>query len=127
MLAQQNTHKCRQCGKPVKGRMDKRFCDDNCRNTYNNHLKNQVGKMVKTVNAILLKNRKILQTLLSAADDTAKTTRDRLVKQGFNFTYHTHLYTTKTGNQYCYCYEYGYLPLENDWFLLVRAKEENPG
>ncbi len=39
MLAQQNTATCQQCGKPVKGRIDKRFCDDFCRNAYNNNLK----------------------------------------------------------------------------------------
>ncbi len=62
--------------------------------------------------------------MLPATEDTAKTTRERLLKQRFNFSYHTHLYTTKTGKQYSYCYEYGYLPLDNDWFLLVRAKED---
>ena len=30
----------------------------------------------------------------------------------------------KTGKIYFYCYEYGYLPLENDWYLLVRRKQE---
>jgi predicted nucleic acid-binding Zn ribbon protein len=26
---------CENCGKPLFGRTDKRFCNDNCRNTYN--------------------------------------------------------------------------------------------
>lgn len=125
MLAQQNTPTCQQCGKPVKGRIDKRFCDDYCRNAYNNSLKTQVSKTVKTINAALLKNRKVLEAMLPPTDDTAKTTRDRLLKQGFNFSYHTHVYTTKTGKSYVYCYDYGYLPLDNDWFLLVRTKEES--
>ncbi len=124
MLTQQNTPTCQQCGKPVKGRIDKRFCDDYCRNAYNNSIKTQVSKTVKTINATLLKNRKVLEAMLPPADDTAKTTRDRLLKQGFNFSYHTHVYTTKTGKSYVYCYDYGYLPLDNDWFLLVRTKDE---
>jgi len=26
---------CENCGKSLYGRTDKRFCNDNCRNTYN--------------------------------------------------------------------------------------------
>lgn len=52
-----------------------------------------------------------------------KTTRDRLLRDGFQFKYFTHLYETKKGNIYHYCYDYGYLELENDWFLVVKEKE----
>lgn len=124
MLTEQNTTTCRQCGKAVKGRTDKRFCDDYCRSAYNNQLKAQLSKTVKTVNATLLKNRKILERLLPATEQMIKTTRERLLKQGFSFTYHTHVLTTRTGKNYVYCYEYGYLPLDKDWLLLVRKKEE---
>ena len=30
---------CLACGKPLKGRIDKKFCDDYCRNNYNNQQK----------------------------------------------------------------------------------------
>lgn len=124
MLLHQNTITCRQCGKTVRGRTDKRFCDDNCRNAYNNQLKTQLSKAVKDVNAALLKNRKILEALLPPAENTLTVTRERLLKQGFNFHYHTHVYATKAGKTYTYCYEYGYLLLDKDWLLLVRKKEE---
>jgi hypothetical protein len=124
MLTEQNTTTCRQCGKTVKGRTDKRFCDDYCRSAYNNQLKAQLSKTVKTVNATLLKNRKILEKLLPDTEHMTKTTRERLLKQGFSFAYHTHVYTTGTGKNYVYCYEYGYLLLDKDWLLLVRKKEE---
>ena len=29
----------------------------------------------------------------------------------------------KSGKTYFYCYDYGYLPLENDWFLIVKRNE----
>ncbi len=123
----QSTTDCRQCGKTVRGRTDKRFCDDYCRSAFNNQLKTRLSKTVKAVNAILLKNRKILESLLPRDVDTIKTTRDKLLHQGFSFTYHTHSYLTKTGKNYVYCYEYGYLPLDNDWLLLVRRQEEAAG
>lgn len=126
MLTQSTIH-CRQCGKTVKGRTDKRFCDDYCRSAYNNQLKTRLSKTVKAVNAALLKNRKILESILSPGGNTIKTTRDKLLGLGFSFTYHTHSYLTKTGKNYVYCYEYGYLPLDNDWLLLVRRQEEPAG
>lgn len=122
-MEEKNTQGCLQCGKTLKGRVDKRFCDDYCRNAYNNQLKSQTSKQVKTINQALIKNRRILEAMLPNDEDTAKTNRERLLKQGFQFHYHTHLYTTKNGRQYTYCYDYGYLPLENDWFLIVRKKE----
>jgi hypothetical protein len=43
---------------------------------------------------------------------------------GFQFKYLTHTYTTKTGKRYIYCYDHGYLPLDNEWCVIVKKKEE---
>ncbi len=115
---------CLSCNKPLKGRADKKFCDDYCRNAYNNQLKAKEGQAfyIRTINRTLLKNRKILGSLLPETEETAKTTKERLSQLGFSFTYITHFYTTRTGRLYYYCYDYGYLPLDNDWLLLVKNK-----
>ncbi len=117
---------CLSCGKKVKGRIDKKFCDDYCRNNYNNlqKAKGNHSSYVRNINNSLLKNRKILEGILPETDDTAKASKDKLLRLGFHFKYITHLYTTKTGKTYFYCYDYGYLPLENDWYLIVKKKEE---
>jgi hypothetical protein len=60
---------------------------------------------------------------LSEQDEMAKANKDKFVRLGFQFKYITHTYTTRTGKVYYYCYDYGYLPLENDWFLIVRKKD----
>ncbi len=116
--------KCLSCSKPLKGRIDKKFCDDYCRNSYNNQLKSTgaQGTIVRQINRTLLKNRNILASFLSPTEETAKTNKERLLQQGFSFSYLTHQYTTRTGKVYSYCYDYGYLALENDWFLLVKSK-----
>ncbi len=124
LQAKQETKNCQSCGKPVKGRSDKKFCDDYCRNNYNNQLKGADSEIVRLINNTLGKNRRILQTILPSDKDTAKTNRDQLLLKGFSFNYITHIYTTKTDKTYYYCYDYGYLPLENDWFLVVKQKEE---
>ena len=113
---------CMSCGHPLKGRIDKKFCDDYCRNSFNNKQKtDQNYAIVKMINSMLLKNRRILQSILT--DETAKTNRERLLELGFQFKYLTHTYLTRSGKLYSYCYDYGYLPLGNDWFLVVRKKE----
>ena len=117
---------CLACGKMLKGRVDKKFCDDYCRNNYNNQqkAKGSQSTYVRNINNTLLKNRKILESILPDTEETAKASKDKLLRLGFHFKYLTHIYTTKTGKTYFYCYDYGYLPLEHDWYLIVKKKEE---
>lgn len=115
---------CLNCEKPVKGRTDKKFCDDYCRNNYNNQLKSNTINLVRNVNNALGKNRRILEDLFIPGEEMAKTTKSKLLQKGFQFKYFTHTYTNKKGNVYFFCYDLGYLPLENDWYLLVKQKEE---
>ena len=112
---------CLDCRQPLKGRADKKFCDDQCRSNFNNRIKLQKSDFVKEVNAILSKNRNILQKL--NPDGKTKITREKLLGKGLSFTYFTHIYQTQKGNTYYFCYEYGYLKLENDDFLLVKRDE----
>ena len=121
------TRTCLSCGASIRGRSDKKFCDDYCRNHYNNEqkAKSAHSPYVRNITNTLLRNRRILEMLLPQEEDTMKATQDKLMRAGFNFRYHTHIYITKTGKTYTYCYEYGYLPLENDWLLLVRKREES--
>ncbi len=119
MLETPQTLLCLQCGKPVKGRVDKKFCDDWCRNAYNNKRYNHLNNVVKNINNILKKNRLILEKFIPDGKGIAKASRKKLSEQGFNFEYITHTYTTKKGHTYFFCYEYGYLPIEQDYCLLV--------
>ena len=124
MLKQKEPTTCLLCEKPLKGRSDKKFCDDYCRAAYNNELKSASNNYIRNVNNALGKNRRILESLLPEREQTAKANQDKLLQLGFQFKYHTHQYTTKNGNNYFYVYEYGYLPLENNWFLIVKRNEE---
>jgi predicted nucleic acid-binding Zn ribbon protein len=124
MLQQTENKHCAACGKPLKGRADKRFCDDYCRNSYNNQLKAASNNLVRNINNALGKNRRILESLLPEGEETAKAHKEKLQRLGFQFKYITHTYVTKTGKTYFYCYEYGYLPLENDWYLIVKKKQD---
>jgi len=114
---------CLNCGEPIRGRVDKKFCDDSCRNSYNNQQTALTTNLIRNVNNTLKRNRNILEKIIPSGENLAKTTRDKLVRAGFNFKYFTHLYTNKKGNQYHYCYDYGLLELDGDWFLIVKGRE----
>ncbi len=123
MLQKNEAKTCLLCDKPLKGRADKKFCDDYCRAAYNNELKGPVNNHIRNINNALGKNRRILDAILGT-EEMAKTTRDKLMQKGFLFKYFTHQYLNKKGQTYFFVYEMGYLPLENDWFLIVKRKED---
>ena len=123
MLAQSILKYCLACNKPLRGRTDKKFCDDHCRNSFNNQLKAGSNNCIRNINNALRKNRRILEGLLVGGETTVKASRDKLLQQGFLFSYHTHTYTNRRGNRYHFCYEYGWLELENSLYLVVRREE----
>ena len=127
MLKEITAHVCLSGRKTLKGRTDKKFCDDFCRNNYNNRLKSDDNNYVRNINNALRKNRRILESLLEGAKEEKLTThKENLTMQGFLFTYFTHIYITKENKTYYFCYEYGYMPLSDNRYLLVRRKK-NPG
>jgi hypothetical protein len=115
---------CLACDKAIRGRTDKKFCDDYCRNHYNNQLNGGDNNFMRNINSVLRRNRRILADLLPDEEEMAKASRDRLLQVGFNFKYLTHTFTNKKGNVYYFCYDLGYLPLEGNWYLLVRRREK---
>jgi hypothetical protein len=111
---------CLECEVKLRGRVDQKFCSDQCRNAYNNALNSDVNSIVRNTNNTLRKNRRILEQLLKGKPEgKTVTTLSNLSKAGFNFDNITSVYTTKSGNVYLFCYEYGYQKLENEKFMIV--------
>lgn len=116
---------CLNCNEPLKGRIDKKFCDDQCRTTYNNRLNSDSMTVVRNINHQLKKNRRILEAILATAiEGKGRISGRKLTEKGFHFTYHTHQYKTKAGSVYYFCYEYGYLPLEHDYYMVVKRQHD---
>jgi hypothetical protein len=114
-------NKCLDCGEELIGRIDKKFCNDQCRNTYNNNLNKDSNEYVRKINVILRKNRRILIKLLKG--EKSKTSKEQLLINGFNFYYYTNIYQTKQGKTYYFIYDIGYLEIENEQFILVKKEE----
>jgi hypothetical protein len=121
LLKQEQEKGCEECGRSIMGRIDKRFCSDQCRNTFNNRLNGDATNYIRSVNRALRKNRRILMEL--NPEGKTKASREKLLAKGFDFSCCTSTYTTKEGAQYFYCYEQGYLSLERDYYLLVVKKD----
>ena len=79
---------CLECETPLIGRIDKKFCNDMCRNSYNNLLNKDANEYVRKVNVILRKNRRILSSLMNGSEK-GKATKEQLLLNGFNFYYYT--------------------------------------
>ena len=111
---------CLECGEKIVGREDKKFCSDGCRNAYNNKMNKDSTNLMRNINNKLRKNYRILCDL--NPDGKSKINRSKLSSKGFDFDYFTSIYTTKTGNTYYFLYDQGYMPIENDHYVLVKKE-----
>jgi predicted nucleic acid-binding Zn ribbon protein len=108
---------CIECGEAIHGRSDKKFCSDQCRTCFNNHLKQDINGLMIKITYALRKNRRILSSL----NPTGKTKihRKTLLDMGFNFNYFTNMYRAKNGNTYYFCFDQGYLGIDDRFMALV--------
>lgn len=109
---------CLECEEKIFGREDKKFCSDGCRNTHNNKRNKDSTNLMRNINNTLRKNYRVLAEL--NPENKSKTSRTKLFAKGFDFELFTSVYKTKTGNTYYFIYDQGYMPLENDEYVLVK-------
>lgn len=112
---------CLHCGETLQGRVDKKFCDDHCRNNYHYQNNRELSNYTRKVNLRLRKNRNILARLNK--HDKTKVHREQLLENGFKFNYLTNTFTTRSGATYTFCYDQGYMELGNNFFMLVVKKK----
>jgi hypothetical protein len=102
---------CKECGEKIdlkKGRVDRLFCDYECKNRYHNKQSYEEKIETARIKKILSKNRNILKKM-ALRKDSDEISKDILLKAGFDFDFHTHFRNTKHGNyQYTFCFDYGY-------------------
>jgi hypothetical protein len=109
---------CLECNDPFAGRVDKKFCSDYCRNSYNNKINKDAKNLIRNINNRLRKNWRILEAL--NPDDECVVSKIKLDIKGFNFNYITEVYATELGKSYRFCYDQGYSSLENEMYRLLK-------
>jgi len=113
---------CLQCGKTLKsGRIDKKFCNEGCRNQYHNAEKIVEHAEIKKINHVLRNNRKILKAILGDKPSEI-VSHEFLLKKGFEFGYLTHYITTRIqSNEYIFIYNYGYRLVEENKYKVIKS------
>lgn len=112
------TSSCAECGQSIVGRIDKKFCSDQCRHQFNNRKKRIHEAAILNINQQLRKNRTIIKSLNPVGKTIVR--RSILEKMGFSFDFFTHLYRTERGTTYYFIYEYGYALIEDEKIVLVK-------
>ncbi len=112
---------CKECGKPLVGRIDKKFCNDQCRFQYNNKKKRVHEAAILNINQQLRKNRSIIKSLNPVGKTTVR--RSLLKNMGFSFDFFTHIYRTEKGATYYFNYDYGYTLIEDEKIVLVTYQD----
>ncbi|MFD0792023.1 hypothetical protein ACFQZX_00260 [Mucilaginibacter litoreus] len=124
---EKENNNCEECGRELHGRIDQRFCNDTCRNSFNR--KKRISELqgeppfIPQIISLLRLNRKILWRLL-AHEETRLVSREQLIIQKFSFKFYTSVYQTKKGEIYHYVFDYGWLATETGKILLVRRIEQ---
>jgi len=109
---------CLECGEKIIGRSDKKFCNDACRNAYNNKQNKDSSNLMRNVNNKLRRNYRILsETNIEGKTKIAKT---KLTGLGFDFNYFTQIKVYKNGSEYKFVYDQGYKLLDDDYILIVK-------
>ena len=113
-------NRCQECGEVVLGRVDKKFCSDNCRSSYNNKRRIINQTNVKKVNMILIRNRSILYDLSTRFKEDTLVTTFQLKMMGFDFAFFTHQTTDRRGRPMFFCYDFGYQPLSGNKLKIIK-------
>lgn len=112
---------CLVCGEILRGRIDKKFCNETCRNQFHNRLNVEEGRVMREINRGLRRNRRILYELMDSGKRTIQ--RSWLLRRGFDFELITAVYEKPAGTPCFYCYDFGYIPLDENRFQVVRLPE----
>lgn len=112
---------CLYCAKKISGRVDKKFCNNNCRSTYHNDLFSNKINYVRQINYLLQKNRKILAQAFAAKACEKKVPVHELYLQGFSSMHYTHQHQINKNNCYNFCYDYGYKMVGKSHVLIVKT------
>ncbi|QCX39030.1 hypothetical protein FF125_16065 [Aureibaculum algae] len=99
---------CLSCNKELKGRSDKKFCDQYCKSAYHYKLsQEQAPKFFNQVDNQLKLNRKILKEYNKAGKATVRA--EIIIDLGFDPNFFTHYWKNQKGDVYLFVYEYGFL------------------
>lgn len=103
-----NLRQCQACGRELIGRIDKKFCDTQCRADFHNQNRSYGELYISGVQRIIRQNRKILKTLCPEGKATLR--KEVLDQMGYDFRHFSGIYKT-SHNVYYLVYDYAFSPI----------------
>lgn len=111
---------CPICDAPIKGRVDKIFCSQNCKSAHQYEQRQKNEKFFLQVDKQLKQNRKILKKYNQTGMTSLR--REVLHKKGFNPNFFTHYWKNQKGDVYLFCYDFGFLKLKEKKGQQIKEK-----
>jgi len=114
---------CLECGKDLKGRLGKKYCDPACKSAYHNSHTNEAEAEIKKVNRIIRHNRSILKLLSPEGKATVR--KEVLDQLSYDYRFFTGLFKSKN-NLYYLVYDYAFSPILDgvkEKVLIVKKQE----
>lgn len=111
---------CKICSKPLRGRSDKIFCSNDCKNHYHKNLRYASKKAAIEINGYLKRNYSILTELLDKNKTQVKVYRNVLEKKKFRFKYHTHYHINSNNKMFHYIYDLAWMEFSDDEILIIK-------
>lgn len=112
---------CLNCGLPVFGRTDKKYCDDHCRNEFHNGQAATNARITRSAHRNLRRNYEILSGVLEAG--VCEVAKDELLVYGFNSRSMTEMELREDGTMLYGVYDIHYFEKANRMIELYRKSE----
>jgi len=112
---------CLACNTPLVGRIDKKFCDYNCRNAHHNYNNQPSNNYLTKVNRQLLKNHRILQELIDG--DVNRVSIQVLKAMGFNEDLRTSVVDDPEEGLIYFIYDISFQQNESELVLVTKELE----
>lgn len=106
---------CLFCDTPFMEEEYRSFCNNECRENYNNRQQRIV--FLKRIDTILRRNWDILNELLGTSSEMEIDKWDLMLKD-YNFCYHTHS-RTENGKTIFYCYDYSFTVTDSNCHVWI--------
>lgn len=111
---------CEECAEPIIGRVDKRFCGDQCRSAFHNRFMKENHKVVRNTNRILRKNRSLLDRFRT--NGITDIDLVQLSEMGFRAGYVTGIYVDRREEVIYFCYDQAFRQINGSKIRLVDSE-----
>lgn len=108
MQSMQHPRHCLNCSTLIRGRCDKKFCNEYCRSIYNNKKNQYATNLMQRICAKLRRNHKIINAVLANHAPDEPMDRQYLIDRGFDFQYVTEMVESSGGDIIYCCFDMAY-------------------